>query len=180
MLTESFYTRLDVVLIARQLIGKELFVNFNNHLRSGIIIETEAYNGVTDKACHAFNYRRTPRTEIMFGQGGKAYIYLCYGIHSLFNVVTGAAGNPQAVLIRGIAVRKPRHIFRVISGPGKLSKYLGIHYSQSGISLLDRKSIWIENSDYHFDPKKIRVTPRIGVESAGEDALLPYRFILEI
>ena len=101
-LNESFYIRKDVVKIARDLIGKVLITNFDGQLTSGIILETEVYNGIIDKASHAFNNRRTTRTEIMFHKGATAYVYLCYGIHSLFNVVTNIENIPHAVLVRAI------------------------------------------------------------------------------
>jgi DNA-3-methyladenine glycosylase len=101
-LPSEFYIRTDVVQVARDLLGKVLYTSFNHEITAGIIIETEAYAGVTDKASHAYNNRRTARTEIMYRTGGTAYVYLCYGIHSLFNIVTSVEDNPHAVLIRGI------------------------------------------------------------------------------
>lgn len=185
----SFYQRDDAVTIARELLGKFLFTRINGMVTAGIISETEAYSGVSDRASHAYNGRRTRRTEIMFAEGGAAYIYLCYGIHSLFNIVTGKKGDPQAVLIRGI--------FPVIGletmmqrtgrsslppgfgrGPGIVSKALGMHYSQSGTSLMGN-TIWLEDRGFRPDASDIGVSRRIGVEYAGEDALLPYRFILD-
>ncbi|MBK7214489.1 MAG: DNA-3-methyladenine glycosylase [Bacteroidales bacterium] len=190
----SFYEGNDVVLIARELIGKVLCTRINGVLTSGIITETEAYAGVTDKASHAYGDRRTPRTEIMYSRGGTAYVYLCYGIHSLFNVVTSVEGNPHAVLIRAIdpldgkevmaerinAVKlKPIHSI----GPGKVSKLLGIHYNMTGMDMLqdikDTKEdsrIWIEDRGINIDSSQIQIGSRIGVEYAGEDAHLPYRF----
>ncbi len=102
VLGNDFYQRPDVLGIARELIGKVLVANINGERTTGIITETEAYAGITDRASHAWNDRRTPRTEIMYGAGGHAYVYLCYGIHSLFNVVTNTIGIPHAVLIRAI------------------------------------------------------------------------------
>src|SRR5260221_14728938 len=96
-LDETFYTRNDVVKISRELLGKVLITNFQNKITAGVITETEAYEGITDRASHAYNNRRTPRTEIMFRKGGTAYVYLCYGIHSLFNVVTNKENIPHAV-----------------------------------------------------------------------------------
>lgn len=99
ILPESFYTRKDVVKIAKELLGKVLVTHFDGVVTSGIITETEAYAGVTDKASHAYGGRRTQRTDIMFWQGGVAYVYLCYGIHHLFNVVTNKADVPHACLL---------------------------------------------------------------------------------
>lgn len=185
-LTASFYKGKDVVKIARRLIGKVLVTFIEGQYTSGIITETEAYNGITDKASHAFGDRRTMRTEVMYGQGGLAYVYLCYGIHSLFNVVTNVEGVPHAVLIRGVCpldgigimeTRRKRKTGKGFSdGPGTAAKALGIHYSQSGADLAG-DTIWIEDRKIAVAEKDIMVTPRIGVAYAAEDAQLPYRFL---
>ena len=185
-LTDSFYLREDVKLIARELLGKQLMTNLDGGITGGMIVETEAYEGVTDRASHAYNNRRTTRTEVMFGRGGTAYIYLCYGVHSLFNVVTNKEDVPHAVLIRGIVpvtgieIMKRRSGKAALSvdsgiGPGRVSSLLGLHYTLTGTSLLGEK-IWIE--DYEPVPQgcDILTGPRIGVQYAGSDALLPYRF----
>ena len=188
-LNKSFYLRDNVVLIARELLGKYIFTNFDGQLCCGIITETEAYEGVTDKASHAFGGRRTKRTDIMFSEGGIAYVYLCYGIHSLFNVVTNVEGVPHAVLIRGIKpacgesemlkrTGKQKIEKNFANGPGKVSKVLGIHYSHSGLSLSSDK-IWLENSDITIRNENIICDKRVGIDYAEEDALLPYRFILK-
>ena len=104
-LQADFYQREDVLLISRELLGKVLCTNFYGKLTSGIIVETEAYAGVTDKASHAYGGRRTKRTETMYASGGTAYVYLCYGIHHLFNIVTNKENIPHAVLIRSIQPR---------------------------------------------------------------------------
>ncbi len=192
VLCKAFFTREDVLQIARDLLGKVLVTNFNRKITSGVIVETEAYAGVTDKASHAYSCRNTPRTAVMFGEGGVAYVYLCYGIHSLFNVVTNISGVPHAVLIRGI---KPIDGIPVMlsrsgknkrdenfgNGPGKVSKILGIHYSHTGKSLLkkdvnDQINVWLEDRGIKIPSGSIISTPRIGVDYAGEDARLPYRF----
>lgn len=193
LLSRSFYTRSDVTLIARELLGKYLCTGIDGLVTCGMICETEAYAGVTDRASHAFGGRRTPRTEIMFREGGTAYIYLCYGIHSLFNVVTSHAEIPHAVLIRGIVPAEGTEIMlrrtelKALSansgtGPGKVARLLGIHYSFSGLDLIrsfgdSRQAVWIEDRGILVDPQQIQTGPRIGVDYAGEDALLPYRFI---
>jgi len=192
ILPRDFYTRSDVVLIARELLGKRLVTEFNGIMTSGIITETEAYAGVTDKASHAYGGRQTERTGIMYREGGTAYVYLCYGIHSLFNVVTNLPGIPHAVLIRGI---KPEEGIQMMqnrtgktgitlksgNGPGKVAKLLGIHYSHSGIDMVDKEmrkpAIFIENTEIQILPSSIIKSSRIGVDYAGEDALLPYRFL---
>ncbi|MDQ3050675.1 MAG: DNA-3-methyladenine glycosylase [Bacteroidota bacterium] len=185
-LDRAFYLNPDVVSVARALLGKVLFTRINNQVTAGVITETEAYNGVTDKASHAYGGRRTSRTEIMFQQGGTAYIYLCYGIHSLFNVVTNVEGIPHAVLIRAIVPYKGEKLMQLrrsltlsgrslYNGPGKVSSALGIHYSLSGTSLMSSK-LWIEDKGITVPENNIEITPRIGVDYAGLDALLPYRF----
>ncbi len=188
-LDDSFYVREDVVQISRELLGKVLVTQLGNKITSGIITETEAYNGAVDKASHAYNNRRTPRTEIMYGRGGTAYVYLCYGIHSLFNVVTNEKNIPHAVLIRAVRPEKGLKTMlqrrgvkaagkKTFSGPGSVSQALGIHFSDTGTNLLGNK-IWIEDEGNKVLSKQIKITPRIGVDYAGEDALLPYRFLID-
>ncbi len=197
ILPYSFYSREDVVLIARELIGKVLVSRINGITTSGIIYETEAYNGIIDSASHAFGGRRTARTEIMYHDGGTAYVYLCYGMHSLFNVVTNRKDIPHAVLVRavkpldnpGIMLKrtgKPKLVKSIGDGPGKVAKLLGIHFSHTGSSLLGKPSksaedaIWIEDRGINVDHGSIWSGPRIGVEYAGKDATLPYRFRTEL
>lgn len=175
----------DVVSVARQLLGKTLVTNINGQLTSARITETEAYCGASDKACHAYPNKRTARTEVMFGPGGHAYIYLCYGIHHLFNIVTNTAGNADAVLIRavepveGVEIMQARRGYHrllpaLTSGPGRLSKALGIGTEKNKASLLG-DDIWLEDAP-NLDVSAITVTTRIGVLYAQEDALLPWRF----
>lgn len=197
MLQKDFYQRADVVQIARELLGKYLITNFNGQITSGMIVETEAYAGINDKASHAWGGRFTKRTKIMYQQGGTAYVYLCYGVYSLFNIVTNQAGIPDAVLIRGIlpseglAMMLYRKKAQKITpgfgiGPGKVSQILGIHFSVSGIpvTILDgveatkRPDIWVEDRGNVIPDSEIIHAPRIGVDYAGEDAALPWRFIL--
>lgn len=193
IIAPEFYLREDVVLIARELLGKFLVTEFDGKLTSGIITETEAYAGVTDKASHAYGGRRTARTEIMYRVGGTAYIYLCYGVHSLFNVVTNKVGIPHAVLVRGIKPTEGLEIMQerrgktninpvFANGPGKVCKALGIHFSDTGRVLVKpekggENGIWIEDRGVIIDPKNVTSGPRVGVDYAGKDALLPYRFI---
>ncbi|MFI5219808.1 MAG: DNA-3-methyladenine glycosylase [Bacteroidia bacterium] len=189
-LEKSFYLRSDVVKIAKELLGKYLFTKFNGKITGGIITETEAYNGIIDRASHAFGGRRTQRTEIMYGEGGIAYVYLCYGIHSLFNVVTNKKNIPHAVLIRsvhpthGIDVMLKRRNKKTADklftcGPGSVAQALSIHYSHTGTGLAGNK-IWIEDRNLIVSKSQVFVSKRIGVEYSGEDAHLPYRFILKI
>lgn len=182
-LTKSFYIRTDVVAIAQELLGKWLMTEIDGVVTGGMIIETEAYKGPEDRACHAYQNRRTPRTEIMFAEGGHAYVYLCYGMHNLFNVVTGPRDLPHAVLIRALLpdcgletmLQRRDHKKQLVSGPGALCQALGITRAHNATSLL-KGPIWVEERNY--TPKEIIATPRIGIDYAGSDALLPWRFCL--
>lgn len=185
----SFYQRKNVCAIAKSLIGKVLVTTFNNIITTGRIVETEAYNGTDDRASHAWNGRRTNRTEIMYAGGGLAYVYLCYGIHHLFNVVTNSEDIPHAVLIRSVEplsgmddmlVRtgKPKPDQTLTRGPGNMSKALGIYTKHTGINL-QSDELFIADDGYKVKSTQITATPRIGVDYAGPDALLPYRFILK-
>ena len=190
-LTADFYEREDVLAISRELLGKVLCTNFDGKLTSGIIVETEAYAGITDKASHAYRGRRTNRTETMYTIGGSAYVYLCYGIHHLFNVVTNVEGVPHAVLIRavqpldGIDIMLSRRNLknmsnRLTAGPGILSQAMDISVHSSGQSLLD-KQMWIENRENNNPLKDFNIisSPRVGVQYAGKDASNPWRFQVE-
>ncbi|MFT3703646.1 MAG: DNA-3-methyladenine glycosylase [Agriterribacter sp.] len=185
----DFYSQTDVVKLARLLIGKVLVTKWEGIETSGRIIETEAYNGVIDKASHAWNGRRTARTEIMYGDAGSAYVYLCYGIHHLFNVVTNSKDTPHAILIRAIEpltgidtmlkrTGKKKNDHTLGSGPGNVSKALGLFTKHSGLTLLNDE-VFIVDDGFKAVNKDILATPRIGVDYAGEDASLPYRFILK-
>jgi len=173
-LDRDFYMQENVVSIAKSLIGKKLLTLISGVPKSGIITETEAYAGINDRASHAFGGKRTERTDIMYHCGGVAYIYLCYGIHSLFNVVTNREDIPDAVLIRGIAIFGNNNSVEFVDGPGRLSKNLGISLIQNGISLCNN-TIWIENTGIDLTPY-IYAGERVGIDYAGEDAKRPYRF----
>lgn len=188
-LQATFYQSNNVVLLAKQLLGKSLFTKINGKLTGGIITETEAYEGIADRASHAYGGRRTKRTEVMFQKGGVSYVYLCYGIHYLFNVVTGEEGIPHAVLVRGIYPvvgideilrrrKKAKLIKNVADGPGKLTKALGISLKHNG-ARLDGDEIWIEKEGLKIIETDIQISKRIGVDYAGEDANLAYRFRLD-
>lgn len=185
-LDRSFYQDSDVVKVARKLIGKYLITRIHSVVTIGKIIETEAYCGRNDKACHA-SKGRTPRTEVMFGQGGHAYVYLCYGIHHLFNVVTNQEGQADAVLIRalepveGLEEMRQRRFFvptnrKLTAGPGILSQAMGIRKQMTGYDLLG-ETIWIAEGD--AERFEIEVDVRIGIEYAEEDALKPWRFLMK-
>jgi DNA-3-methyladenine glycosylase len=186
MLGRDFYLRDDVVTISRELLGKVLCTGIDGALTRAMITETEAYAGVGDKASHAYGGRRTRRTEPMFSEGGTAYVYLCYGIHHLFNVVTNSVGTAHAVLIRAgeplsgtermLQRRKKRTVDRsLLAGPGSLARAMGITTHHTGCSLLDGP-IWIEDHGIDIDDDAVTVGPRVGVDYAGDDALRPYRF----
>lgn len=182
----DFYNRQNVVSIARELLGKILISNIDGIITSGRIVETEAYAGVTDKASHAYGGRRTNRTEIMFGDPGNVYVYLCYGIHHLFNIVTNARDTPHAVLIRALEpiegidqmllrTGKAKADYTLTRGPGNVSKALGLYRHHTGTNLLG-DTIYVMDDGYVPEPDEIVASKRIGVDHAAEDALLLYRF----
>lgn len=188
-LPQSFYRRDDVVRIGRELLGKVLCTRFSGQTTAALITETEAYAGSSDRASHAYGNRRTKRTEPLFAAGGIAYVYLCYGIHHLFNVVTNEADVPHAVLIRAAAPLQGIDIMlyrrsrseadkALLAGPGSTAQALGIDTVHSGISL-SGSQIWIEDRNTVVKPGSIVAGPRVGVDYAAEDASLPYRFILK-
>lgn len=184
----SWYLNDDVVAVARKLLGATLCTRINGDLTTAKIVETEAYSGNNDKACHANGQRMTKRNKVMFGPGGHAYVYLCYGIHHLFNIVTNKKGKADAVLIRaaepifGLEVMMERRnlklpLKKLSAGPGVLSKAMGIQLKHYG-SALDSDTIWIEEGD-DLRNDQIISTTRIGVEYAKEDALKPWRFYIK-
>lgn len=189
----EFYTRTDVVGIARELLGKVLVTQFEGRRSAVLITETEAYQAPEDRASHAYGNRLTPRTEVMFRQGGCAYVYLCYGIHHLFNVVTGISGMAHAVLIRAgeplegedlmqdrrkiTTNGKLRSRVQLTTGPGTMAQALGLKTEWSGQLLYgDSTPVWIEDRQIEIQEHQIASGPRIGVEYAGESAAWPWRF----
>lgn len=183
-----FYRRQQVVKVAKALMGKLLVTYFDGELCVGRITETEAYDGVNDRASHAWNGRYTPRTATMYQPGGIAYVYLCYGIHHLFNVVTGLENHPQAVLIRSVEPLKgintmlmrtgKKQVNKLLcAGPGNVSKAMGIH-SLHNAANLQSKELFIADDRFAFPSRQILATPRIGVDFAGDHAQWPYRFIV--
>ena len=174
--------------MAKALIGTLLVSKRDGMITGGRNVETEAHNGTVDKATHAWNGRRTSRTEIMYAGGGVAYVYLCYGIHQLFNVVTNGEDVPHAVLIRALEpvtgmahmlqrTGKPQPDYRLTRGPGNVSRALGINRSHTGLSLLG-DALYLAEDGFAVQPSQLIATPRIGVDYADEDAGLPYRYIL--
>jgi len=186
---QSFYLGTDVVAISKALLGKYLFASINGIISGGYIVEAEAYNGAVDKASHAYDNRRTPRTEVMFREGGIAYVYLCYGIHEMLNIVTSTERHAQAILIRAIhptdgidLIMERRNMEKlksnITAGPGSVAKALGIDRRLNGHNL-QSDVLWLEDRGLNFSEEQIAAVPRIGVNYAGEDALLPYRFYLK-
>lgn len=185
---KTYFTNENVVELAQDLLGKILVTKINNTICSGIISETEAYNGINDRASHAYGGRRTERTETMYAKGGISYVYLCYGIHHLFNIVTGKKDEPQAVLIRAIQPlkgiskiverRNSKNLSEILcNGPGKVTSALGINMQHNAVDL-GGKTIWLEDESIVIKKTDILIGPRIGVDYAGADAKLPYRFLL--
>lgn len=188
-LTTQFYKRTDVLLIAKELIGKIVVTNFNGIFTSARIVETEAYIGLTDRASHSFAGKRTARNEHMYSVAGTAYVYICYGMHHLFNVVTNAANIPDAVLIRAVdpiagidtmlkRTGKLKPDNTLTKGPGNAAKALGISKEHSGINLIEDK-IYIADDGFKMAETSIGTSRRIGVDGSGDAALLPYRFYIK-
>lgn len=188
VLPQRFYERKDVLQIAKELLGKVIMTRFDGMATAAMITETEAYAGAGDRASHAYGGRRTNRTEVMYAHGGVAYVYLCYGIHHLFNVVTHEADTPHAVLVRAAEPLEgiDTMLYRrnklsvtpaLTSGPGAMSMALGIHTRHTGLSLQGAE-ITIEDRGIKVRQTDIVATPRIGVAYAMDDAFLPYRFYI--
>jgi DNA-3-methyladenine glycosylase len=188
-LPHSYYSNQDVLFLAQNLLGKVLFTEIGDAITAGIIVETEAYFGVQDKASHAYGGRRTNRTEPLYSHGGISYVYLCYGIHHLFNVVSSVEDDPHAVLIRAVEPLIGKEIMEhrrnmpsskaaISSGPGSAAKALGIDQSFNKKDLTGDE-IWIEDHGILYKPDEIITGPRIGVAYAQEDALLPWRFFVK-
>lgn len=185
-LPHDFYRDNDVVAVSRDLLGKVLCSRNGDGLTSAVITETEAYAGVGDRASHAYGERRTARTAPMYEQGGIAYVYLCYGIHHLFNVVVGEAEVPLAVLVRagkplaGIDIIRSRRARPTpakldLVGPGVLSRALGITTALTGADL-QGEDVWIEDHGIAVPQDEIVTGPRVGIDYAGDDVHRPYRF----
>lgn len=199
-LPKSYFQTEDVSYLAKDLLGKILCTIINNQLCKARIVETEAYEAPLDKASHAFDLKRTKRTEVMYAEGGTVYVYLCYGIHNMFNIVTGPRDLPHAILFRAaeplenIEVMQQRSLKRsqkgkdsilLASGPGNLCKALGIQLSHNGVQLeqtlnsirgAGSDAIWIENDENIRKNFEILSSPRVGIAYAGECANWNYRF----
>ena len=189
-LSNSFYQRQNVLNISKELLGKLICTKINGKFTSGIITDVEAYRGTNDKASHAYNNKKTSRTKIMYENGGIAYVYLCYGIHYLFNVITNKKNIADAILIRGIKPisgletmmnRRNKNTIdkKFTSGPATVTQALGVNLTHNNISL-QKQLIWIEDISKRNPKNNIISTTRIGIDYAGNDALLPYRFYIKI
>lgn len=187
-LPSSYYLNPDVEFLAKDLLGKILFTRTDDGITAGIIVETEAYFGTSDKASHTYGGRRTARTETIYSEGGTAYVYLCYGIHYLFNVVTSTKDDPKCVLIRSIEPfegleimemrrKMPADHQAISSGPGSVAKSLGIN-SSFNKDILTGDRIWIEDRGVSYNPSRICISSRIGIAYAQEHASLPLRFFV--
>lgn len=187
-LKPEYYLNHDVIFLAKDLLGKILFTEKNGEITAGVITETEAYLGEDDKASHAYGGRRTLRTEAMYLPGGFCYVYLCYGIHHLLNIVISQKNDPKSILIRsvepylGLPVMERRRNMTasskaISSGPGSVCKALGIDMTFNKKSLTGER-IWIEESESSYNAEDIATTPRIGVDYAGEHAQMSLRFYL--
>ena len=189
-LQKRFYDRHDVIQIAKELLGKIVVTNVDGKITSGRIVETEAYVGLVDKASHSFNGRRTPKNEHMYCAPATSYVYICYGMHQMLNIVTNKKDIPDAVLIRaidpidGIGIMLKRtgkaHIDNTLTkGPGNVGKALGLTKKNSGKNLLTGEIIIYTDTESNIHENSIGISKRIGVESAGADGLLPYRFYVK-
>ncbi len=167
-LDRAFYSR-DVLEVAPELLGQHLVkIDPDGKKSSYVITETEAYRGGEDLACHA-SKGRTPRTEVMFGEGGHIYMYLIYGMYWMMNVVTGQEGVPQAVLFRGL---------REANGPGRLTRLLDVDKAFYGEDLVQSERIWIEASEL---VPTYSTGPRVGIDYAGEPwKNMPWRFLMNV
>ncbi len=188
-LSQAFYKRKDPVIIAKELLGKIIVTDAEDAVTSIRIVETEAYVAGKDKASHAYNGRRTARNEHMYSQAGTVYVYICYGMHTMLNVVTNDKDIPDAILIRAgqplegtdkMLERTGKKMLdnTLTKGPGNLAKALGITKSHSGF-LFGENQIEIYDDGFKLKKEEIGTSKRIGVDGAGEDALLPYRFYLK-
>lgn len=180
-LPRAYFLQPDVVALARDVLGKVLCVQSAAGQFEALITETEAYAGVDDRASHAWNGRYTKRTATMYQTGGTIYVYLCYGIHHLCNIVSNTEGVPHAILLRGALVRESSEKeWKLVSGPGKLTKQLGINMEFNGEDVTHSPFIRLEDRGIHIPSEAVQITPRIGVDYAGADASLPYRFVWDV
>jgi DNA-3-methyladenine glycosylase len=188
-LPESFFKSDDVVQLSAKLLGKLLYTYIDGQLAGGIIVETEAYRGPEDRGSHAYNNRRTPRNEIMYAEGGVVYMYICYGIHDMLNIVTGRKGDSHAILIRalepvvGLDIMRLRRGFdtddrRLCKGPGALARAMGLNKTHNGLSV-SGDEIWIEENTDFKPAEQIVSAPRIGLNIDEPYKSIPWRFYVK-
>lgn len=175
-LQKSFFVR-PTLTVAKELLGKYLVRKIGRKRLAGKIVEVEAYIGPKDKASHAYNWKITPRNKTEYLEGGRIYIYLCYGMHWQLNIVTAKAGQPECVLVRALEPVKTSGVDA--SGPGKLCKWLELDKSFDSEDLTKSKRIWLENRDEKIEKSQIAMGPRIGIDYAKEWAKKPWRFYID-
>ncbi len=186
MIPYSFYVNQDILDISKKLLGKRLHSKIGGVETAGIIVETEAYRGSDDKACHAYGGNRSPRSLSMYKEGGHAYVYICYGIHPLFNIVTSSKGKAEVVLIRALQpvkgieemkLRRNQHKeINLCNGPGKLTQALGITKLHNEAILYNSTAeIWLEEG-MNIPNDDILTGPRVGLSTAQECMNWPWRF----
>jgi DNA-3-methyladenine glycosylase len=187
-LPKEFYIREDTLTIAKELLGKYIFTNINDIVTGGIIVETEAYLGPLDEGSHAFNNKRSERNDAMYSEGGITYMYICYGIHNMLNVVTGPKDSSHAILIRALeptvgietmmSRRNNSSVKKLCNGPGVLSQALGLNKSHNKINLISSQ-IWVEDRNIYLKEEEIKATPRIGLGCKEPYLNMPWRFIIK-
>ncbi|MGB4400223.1 MAG: DNA-3-methyladenine glycosylase [Daejeonella sp.] len=188
-LSLDFYSQADVVSVARQLLGKHLYSKIGGKITGGIIVETEAYRGPDDRGSHAYMDKKTPRTEMMYQAGGVAYMYICYGIHDMLNIVTGTEGMSHAALIRAIepiegldVMRNRRAIFdddkRLCQGPGALAKAMGLSKLHNGTDL-QGDTIWLTDEGLSYSDLEVMAGARVGMNFEGPYKTIPWRFYVK-
>jgi DNA-3-methyladenine glycosylase len=189
-LAAADYADINTSRMARFFLGKVLCVRADDGYAEGLITETEAYGGAEDAASHAYLNRRTARTEVMFAPGGAAYVYLCYGLHHMFNIITGPKGSPQAVLVRAVKIVTGHDVVKRrrkgvaekdwASGPGRVCTALGIGRQHYGHDLTAGESIWIEDRGIKVPMREVTAGPRVGIDYAGDWVHVPWRFVWRI
>lgn len=177
-LSRGFYER-DTHVVAKALLGKLLVRRWHRKKFVARISEVESYVGEDDQASHA-SRGHTPRTGTMYGEAGYAYVFLIYGMHHCLNVVTERVGFPAAVLIRGAVLISPAGEAGDLSGPGKLTRFLHLTLAQNGLDLVKNDRLYVADDGFTVAAHEITVTPRIGVDFAGEHAFLPWRFVTNV
>jgi len=185
----DFYLRDNTIQISKDLLGKFLFTKSKGIITGGMIVETEAYTGINDRASHVYNNKKTTRTKTMYKNGGISYVYLCYGMHHLFNIITNKKKHPHAILVRAIEPTKGlkkmisrRNIksnqYNLTNGPAKLTKALNIDLNDNNICLVNSR-IWLEDRKNFLLDSNIIKTTRIGIDNAGEYVNKPWRFYIK-